>query len=280
MILQHSHHTHKSRKFKHGENYETFEKCWKKNIDWSIIYCFTSHSRIFHSHEDVTNASEGLQNLGLCSTLRAFEQGGIFIVPHLLWQGTSFFSVSSEGSSHSVASRDTRKGMLRTYSNAGSKKVQVYFVYVCVSLSFKLMNCSNTVSFNFLSMSSSLYQFDIVNIAMLTMLIRYWVCIVIIFPHVHIIDIAMLMMLIRYWVYIVCIIIISSMSTSYTCTSQCCTISYPHRVNIVYHLSCLHCSHRWHRNVDNVDMISSLHCLHHYHFFHVHIINIAMLYDI
>jgi hypothetical protein len=33
---------------------------------------------------DVTIAGEGLQNLGLCSALRAFEQGGIFIVPHLL----------------------------------------------------------------------------------------------------------------------------------------------------------------------------------------------------
>jgi hypothetical protein len=29
-------------------------------------------------------AGEGLQNLGLFSALRAFEQGGIFIVPHLL----------------------------------------------------------------------------------------------------------------------------------------------------------------------------------------------------
>jgi hypothetical protein len=29
-------------------------------------------------------AGEGLQNLGLCSALRAFEQEGIFIVPHLL----------------------------------------------------------------------------------------------------------------------------------------------------------------------------------------------------
>jgi hypothetical protein len=27
---------------------------------------------------------EGLQNLGLCSAHRAFEQGGIYIVPHLL----------------------------------------------------------------------------------------------------------------------------------------------------------------------------------------------------
>jgi hypothetical protein len=29
-------------------------------------------------------AGEGLQNLGLCSALRILEQGGIFIVPHLL----------------------------------------------------------------------------------------------------------------------------------------------------------------------------------------------------
>jgi hypothetical protein len=27
---------------------------------------------------------EGLQNLGQCSVLRAFEQGGIFIMPRLL----------------------------------------------------------------------------------------------------------------------------------------------------------------------------------------------------
>jgi hypothetical protein len=33
---------------------------------------------------DVTIAGEGLQNFGLCSALRAFEQGMIFIVPHLL----------------------------------------------------------------------------------------------------------------------------------------------------------------------------------------------------
>jgi hypothetical protein len=35
-------------------------------------------------HGDVTITGEGLQNLGLCSALRAFEQGEIFIVPHLL----------------------------------------------------------------------------------------------------------------------------------------------------------------------------------------------------
>jgi hypothetical protein len=78
-------------------------------VDWLIIYDFTSRSRIhvFHLYGDVTNAGEGLQHLGLCSALRAFEQGGIFIVPHLLWHGTSVFPVSSKGPPHLVASYDT-----------------------------------------------------------------------------------------------------------------------------------------------------------------------------
>jgi hypothetical protein len=72
----------------------------QKNIDWLINwlidYCFTSRSRIFHLYGDVTIASWGLQNIGLCSALRAFEQGEICIVPHQLWHGTSVFPVSSE----------------------------------------------------------------------------------------------------------------------------------------------------------------------------------------
>jgi hypothetical protein len=75
-----------------------------------IIYCFTFRSRIFHLYGDVTIITgEGLQNLGLCSALRAFEQGRIFIVPHLLWHGASVFPVSSEGPPHSVASYDTQR---------------------------------------------------------------------------------------------------------------------------------------------------------------------------
>jgi hypothetical protein len=53
-------------------------------IDSFISYGFTSRSRIFHVYGDVTIAGEGLQNLGLCSALRAFEQGEIFIVPRNL----------------------------------------------------------------------------------------------------------------------------------------------------------------------------------------------------
>jgi hypothetical protein len=38
----------------------------------------------FRLYGDVTITGEGLQNFGLCSALRAFEQEGIFIVPQLL----------------------------------------------------------------------------------------------------------------------------------------------------------------------------------------------------
>ena len=45
---------------------------------------FMSHARIFHLYGDVIIAGEGLPNLGLYSWLGTFEQGGIFIVSHLL----------------------------------------------------------------------------------------------------------------------------------------------------------------------------------------------------
>jgi hypothetical protein len=62
----------------------------------------------FTLYGDVTITCKGLQNLGLCSALRAFEQVGIFIVPQLLWHEASVYLVSSEGPPHSVASYDTR----------------------------------------------------------------------------------------------------------------------------------------------------------------------------
>jgi hypothetical protein len=49
-----------------------------------IIYGFTFLSRSFHLYGDVTITGEGLENLGLCLALRAFEQEGIFIKQHVL----------------------------------------------------------------------------------------------------------------------------------------------------------------------------------------------------
>jgi hypothetical protein len=52
---------------------------------WLIDYLrFYVPLKIFHLYGDVTIAGGRLQNLDLYSVLRAFEQGGIFIVPNLL----------------------------------------------------------------------------------------------------------------------------------------------------------------------------------------------------
>jgi hypothetical protein len=57
-----------------------------KIYHWFIHFLFTSPSRMILKYGDVTIAGERLQNLyiGLCSAVRAFEQGGIHIVPQLL----------------------------------------------------------------------------------------------------------------------------------------------------------------------------------------------------
>jgi hypothetical protein len=60
-----------------------------------IMYVQGGHKCFFHSYGDITIAGEGLQNLGLCSTLGVFELWRIFIVPHLLWHRTLFFPVLS-----------------------------------------------------------------------------------------------------------------------------------------------------------------------------------------
>jgi hypothetical protein len=100
-------------------------------IDWLIIVLRPAQE-FFHLHVyrdvtiasegDVTIACEGLQNLGLCTALRAFEQGGIFIVTHLLRHGASVFLVSSEGPPHSVAFYDTQ-GDVKDLFLPGSSRV-------------------------------------------------------------------------------------------------------------------------------------------------------------
>jgi hypothetical protein len=50
-------------------------------IDYLLFYIPLKNISLY---EDVTITGEGLQNLGLCSALRAFQQGGIFIAPDLL----------------------------------------------------------------------------------------------------------------------------------------------------------------------------------------------------
>jgi hypothetical protein len=105
--------------------------CRNVGTDWLFIYGFTLHSRIFHLYGDVSIADEGLHYLSLCLALRAFEQQGMFIVPHLLWHWASVFPVSSEGPPASVTSYDKQgdvgnlfsHGSLRVCSNWKSNSI-------------------------------------------------------------------------------------------------------------------------------------------------------------
>jgi hypothetical protein len=58
-----------------------------------FTYCFTSSSRFFHLYEDVTITVEGLENLGLCSALRAFEQGGVLLCHTWCCTGSRFSAI-------------------------------------------------------------------------------------------------------------------------------------------------------------------------------------------
>jgi hypothetical protein len=68
----------------------TFEQDFcKRSKKWLIGYLiinlqFYVRLKNISLNGDFAIAPAGLQNLGLCSALRAFEQGGIFILPHLL----------------------------------------------------------------------------------------------------------------------------------------------------------------------------------------------------
>jgi hypothetical protein len=84
---------------------------------WLIIYCFTSRSRIFRLSGDVTITGEGLQNLGLCSALRASKQGGIFTVSHLLWHWNSVFFQCHLKDRPIYSPITTQQGTWRIHSN-------------------------------------------------------------------------------------------------------------------------------------------------------------------
>jgi hypothetical protein len=72
-----------------------------------FVYCFTSHSRIFHLNGDVTIAGEGLQNLGLCSHSGLWAEGSSPC--HTCCDtGPSFFWSRLKDRPHSVVSYDTQ----------------------------------------------------------------------------------------------------------------------------------------------------------------------------
>jgi hypothetical protein len=86
----------------------------EKLIDW-LFAVLRPAQEFFTNMEPSPLPVKGCK---ICSALRTFEQGGIFIVPHPLWHRVSVFPVLSERPPHLVASYDTQ-GMWRIYSYAG-----------------------------------------------------------------------------------------------------------------------------------------------------------------
>jgi hypothetical protein len=114
-------------------------------LDWLRFYVPVKNFHFFRLYGDRRHhCREWLQNLGLCSALRAFELGGIFIVPHLLWHGTSVFPVSSEGLLHSVTSKtyDTQWGVEDTFQSGSSQ------VYRVRRVSLEVTYCANQCILN------------------------------------------------------------------------------------------------------------------------------------
>ena len=66
---------------------------WKACRYLCLFVCLQPPEHFFFSYPAaVTITGDWAANLGLCSALRAFEQGGIFIVPHLHRHGIWGFS--------------------------------------------------------------------------------------------------------------------------------------------------------------------------------------------
>jgi hypothetical protein len=91
-----------------------------------IICCFASHPGIFHLYGDITITGEGLQNLGLCSALRAFDQGG-----HTCCDTGPLFFRSHPKDRPILSPLMTHKGMRRIYSNPDPQDIiDIYSMYV------------------------------------------------------------------------------------------------------------------------------------------------------
>jgi hypothetical protein len=104
--------------------------CARKLSHWpkSTINCkgerltayllFYVRSRIFHVYGDVIITVEGLQNLSLCSVLRAFWAGRDLYISYQTCCGTGPRFFRSHPKDHPIQSPlKTRKGMRRTYYN-------------------------------------------------------------------------------------------------------------------------------------------------------------------
>ena len=86
-----------------------------------FVFCLMSHSRKFSIHgEERHFCGKGLQNFVGCPAFTIFDQGGIFIVPHMYSNGASAFMLSFEGLPL-LDALYIKQGVLRIYCNVDPK---------------------------------------------------------------------------------------------------------------------------------------------------------------
>ena len=86
-----------------------------------FVFCLMSHSRKFSIHgEERHFCGKGLQNFVGCPAFTIFDQGGIFIVPHMYSNGASSFMLSFEGLPL-LDALYIKQGVLRIYCNLDPK---------------------------------------------------------------------------------------------------------------------------------------------------------------
>ena len=102
----------------------TGKKTWLINY----LYFGLRHAWMYYIHIDHCQWRAAC----LCWSLMAFEQGGIFIVPHMRRYKTSVLAVSFDGPSNVVAFCVKSRGLLRIHSNKGPH-VKYYGLNGCLS---------------------------------------------------------------------------------------------------------------------------------------------------
>jgi hypothetical protein len=121
-------------------------------MDWLIDYLrfyapLKNISLIWRRHHCRWRAAKIRPMLGA----QGLWAGGIFIVPHLLWHGTSVFPVSSEGPPHLVAFT-THEGMWRIYSNPDphvgtfNGNVNILLRYIRISYIYTFITSASLVT--------------------------------------------------------------------------------------------------------------------------------------
>ena len=103
-------------------------------IDWFSIVLYLV--REYFTHKEMSALPlERLQILGLCSVTTVWEQGGIFMVPNLLWHRTSVYTMSS---------KSTNLFRRLSWQTMGTECIRKFLIYK-YDICWKTNDCTRTI---------------------------------------------------------------------------------------------------------------------------------------